>query len=75
MLPPKYANQNDAHHGKIEGVGGKLLAVLWPPQGRSDDMHGKNVFPMMPLIHAIIQIEISTPGICNVLGLNGELGF
>ena len=49
MLPPKYANKNGAHHEKIEGVGGNLLVVLWPPQGRSDDMHGKILSPMMIL--------------------------
>ena len=41
MPPPKYANRNGAPYGKIEGVGGNVLAKPWPPQGRSDDMHGK----------------------------------
>ena len=48
-LPPKYENWNGVHHGKIEGVGGKLLAMLWPPQGRSDYMHGKILILMMVL--------------------------
>ena len=29
-------------YGKIEGVGGNLIVVLWPPQGRSDEKHGKS---------------------------------
>ena len=49
MPLPKYANRNGAPPGKMEGVGGNLPVELWLPQGRSDEMHGKNFLPMMIL--------------------------